>query len=117
MTRTDTNNNPAAFTTAIAMQAGLVLGVDYKVGTQFPAPSRLFTAHILGDPVAVTIRVIDALTYYTKAGLTRWDYIAIPGFIWNSLTPDEKRDIVGFHYRHEGGTLMRPLFPNYDQTH
>ncbi len=111
--RTDENNNPAAFTTAIAIQAKLILGVDYKTGTQFPAPSRLFTAHLLGDPIAITIRVIDALTYYTKAGLCRWDYIAIPTFIWASLTPDQKRDVIGFHYQHEGGSLMRGLFPNY----
>jgi hypothetical protein len=112
--RTDDNNNPAAFTTDIAKQAGLILGQDYQTGTPFPPPEdHLFTAHLLGDPVQLTIRVIDAVGYYTQSGSPRWAYISIPKFIWDSLTPPQKRDIVGFHYQHEGGTLMRSLFPNY----
>ena len=111
--RTDDNNNPAAFTTDIAKQAGLVPDVDYVAGTPFPAPSNLVTAKLLGDPVAITIRVIDAIGYYTKTGAERWVYIAIPKFVWEFLTPDQKRDVIGFHYQHEGGTAMRSLFPNY----
>lgn len=111
--RTDENNNPAAFTTDIAEQAKLKLGTDYVDGTPFPLPSNLVTAKILGDPIAVTIRVIDAIGYYTKYGKPRWTYIAIPTFIWTSLTADQKRDVIGFHYRNEGGTIMKSLFPNY----
>jgi hypothetical protein len=111
--RTDDNLNPAAFTTDLAKQAGLVEGVDYVAGTPFPAPSQLVTAKILGDPVQTTIRLIDAVGYYTHAGAERWVYIAIPRFVWDTLTAPQKRDVIGFHYQHEGGTAMRGLFPNY----
>lgn len=111
--RTDRNNNPAAFTVDLARQAGLVLNVDYAVGDNFPAPSTLATAKLLGDPVAITIRLIDAVGYYTKTGQPRWTYIAIPGFVWAALTADEKRDVIGFHYQHEGGEALRHLFPNW----
>lgn len=114
--RADENRNPAAFTTDIAKQAGLILGTDYEPGTPFPAPSPLVTAKLLGDPVAITIRVIDAIGHYTHSGAERWAYIAIPEFIWGTLTPDLKRDIVGFHYQREGNNgSMRSLFPNYGE--
>lgn len=111
--RTDRNNNPAAFTVDIAKQAGLVEGTDYVPGDPFPLPSTLVTAKLLGDPVQLTIRVIDAIGYYTKAGGTRWTYAAMPKFVWEALTPLQKRDMVGWHYKHEGGTEMQHLFPNY----
>jgi hypothetical protein len=111
--RTDANNNPAAFTTAIAAQAKLVHGVDYVEGDAFPAPSNLFTAKLLGDPVALTIRVIDAIGYQTHAGEPRWTYINLPKFVWAAMTPAQKRDVIGYHYQHEGGIAMRALFPNY----
>ena len=120
--RTDLNNNPAAFTTDLAQQAGLALGTDYAVGTPFEVPigpgetQTLYTAKLLGDPVAVTIRVIDAVGYYTHAGHERWTYIAMPKFVWDSLSADEKRDVIGFHYQHEGGTAMRGFFPNYGKA-
>lgn len=116
MFRTDQNNNPAAITTDIAAQAGLALGTDYAMGAPFPAPSKLVTAKLLGDPVALTIRVIDAIGYYTRAGGQRWDYIALPEFVWIALTADQKRDVVGFHYQREGGVTMRPRFPNYGRA-
>ncbi len=112
--RTDDNNNPAAFTTDVASQV-LELGVDYEIGTGFPAPSRLITAKLIGDPIAITIKLLDSIGYYTKAGKARWTYIAIPHFIWKLLTYDQKRDIIGFHYQNEGGTAMRHLFPNYGE--
>lgn len=115
--RTDTHNNPAAFTVYIAKQAGLVLGVDYQIGDPFTAGGHVFyTARLLGDPIALTIRVIDKIGYFTQAGNPRWIYIALPRFIWNALTADERRDVVGFHYFHEGGAAMRALFPNYGKA-
>lgn len=111
--RTDQNNNPAAFTVDIAKQAGLILNREYVAGSLFPAPSHLVTAKLLGDPIALTIKVIDAVGYYTKSGRPRWDYISMPAFLWNALSFEQKRDIVGFHYQREGGTIMRGLFPNY----
>ena len=104
---------PSTSRSKVARQAGLVKDTDYVAGDPFPAPSTLVTARLLGDPIAITIRVIDAIGYYTMAGAPRWVYIALPGFVWSALTPDQKRDIVGFHYAHEGGTAMRGLFPNY----
>ena len=108
--RTDRNMNPAAFTTDIAKQAGLTEGTDYVPGDPFPAPSPLVTAKLLGDPIQLTIRVIDAVGYYTKTGLPRWTYIAMPQFVWNALDPPTKKKVIAFHYQHEGGTAMLGLF-------
>ena len=63
--RTDRHNNPAAFTTDIAKQAGLKEGVDYTVGDKFP-DSNLATARLIGDPVAKTIKVIDKINIYNQ---------------------------------------------------
>jgi hypothetical protein len=115
--RTDDNNNPAAFTIDIAKQAGLRPGVDYVAGDPFPSPSRLVTAKLIGDPVAITIRVIDAIGFYTEATHSqRWEYIGIPHFVWMFLSPSQQRDVIGFMYQREGGTAMRHLFPNYGTT-
>lgn len=108
--RTDRNMNPAAFTVDIAKQAGLVEGTDYVAGDPFPPPSTLVTAKLLGDPVQLTIRVIDAIGYYTKQGQARWTYISLPKFVWDSLTPDLKKHVIGFHYSREGGVALAPLF-------
>lgn len=122
--RTDDNNNPTAFTVDLAKQAGLVLGVDYESGTPFPAPSKLVTAKILGDPIVVTIKLINAVGFYTQHGgpkFSRWDYINMPKFVWDSLgvaaihgsLSSAQRDVIGFMYQCEGGIAMRHLFPNY----
>jgi len=111
--RTDRHNNPTAFSTAVAEQAGLVLGTDYSIGDLFGG--SFYTARIIGDPLNVTIRVIDAIGYYTHAGAQRWSYIGIPHWLWMLLAPPHKRDVIGFHYQHEGGTEMRKLFPNYGE--
>lgn len=110
--RTDDNRNPAAFTVDLAREAGLARGVDYEDGTPFPEPSKLVTAKLLGDPIQLTIRVIDAVGYYTRSGAERWTYIAMPKFVWDWLTPPQKRDVIGFHYEMEGGVAMRSIFPN-----
>jgi len=107
--RTDRNNNPAAFIVDLAKQAGLVEGKDYVAGDPFPTVN-LVTAKLLGDPVQLTIRVIDAVGYYTKAGAPRWSYIALPKFVWDSLDAPTKKRVIGFHYQHEGGTEMKSLF-------
>jgi hypothetical protein len=117
MFRTDSHNNPAAFTTDIAKQGGLVLGTDYTQGDPFTAGTMtLYTARLIGDPIELTIRVIDAIGYRTKAGATRWTYICLPKFVWKSLSYDQKRDVIGYHYLNEAGTEMRHLFPNYGQS-
>jgi hypothetical protein len=111
--RTDENNNPTAFTTDIALQARLVLHVDYEDGTRFSMPSNLHTARLLGDPIAVTIRMLDRLGFYTALGQPRWRYIAIPHFLWLALSEQTKANVIGFMYQREGGTAMRHLFPRY----
>jgi hypothetical protein len=108
--RTDENNNPAAITVDVARQGGLMEHVDYIAGTPFPAPSNLVTAWLLGDPVALTIKVIDRIGYYTKLGTPRWTYIAMPDFVWDALSPLLKRQVIAFHYKHEGGTALDRLF-------
>lgn len=112
MFRTDENNNPTAFTTKIAAQAKLIYGVDYVNGTPFPTMD-LVTARLLGDPIEITKRVIDSIGYRTSVGIPRWTYICLPQFVWNGLTEDQKRDVIGYHYRNEGGVTMKGLFPNY----
>lgn len=107
--RTDRNNNPAAFTTDLAKQAGLVEGKDYVAGDPFPTGS-LVTAKILGDPIQTTIRLIDAVGYFTKMGIPRWTYISMPKFVWDALDAPTKKKVIGFHYQHEGGTEMKHLF-------
>jgi hypothetical protein len=112
--RTDQNNNPSAFTCNLAQQAGLVYGTDYVQGDPFTSGGvTYFTAKILVDPITTTIKLIDAVGYFTKFGTPRWTYIALPKFVWDSLAVDQKRDVIGFHYQHEGGETMRDLFPNY----
>ena len=112
--RTDDNRNPTAFTTDIADQAGLRLGIDYDFGTPFSI--GLYTAKLLGNPIELTIQVINKLGFVTYLGKQRWVYINLPTFVWNSLFDSEKRDVIGFMYRNEGGTAMIPLFPNYHLT-
>lgn len=117
MFRTDSHNSPTAFTTDVAHEAGLVLGTDYAQGDPFQAGSlTLHTARILGDPIATTIRVIDRLSFVTITGISRWVYITMPKMTWDGLTPDSKRDVIGWMYRHEGGIAMRGLFPNYSKA-
>lgn len=112
MMRTDLHRNPAAFTTDLAKQAGLVEGTDYEQGAPFTAPGgrTLYTAKLIGDPIALTIRLIDAVGYYTKYGAPRWTYIAIPKFVWDALSFEQKKHVIWFHYQHEGGTEMKELF-------
>ncbi|MGH7484587.1 MAG: hypothetical protein ACREMY_03140 [bacterium] len=73
----------------------------------------LYTARLIGDPVALTIRVIDKLGFLTVHGVHRWLSTAMPHFIWLTLTRAQKRDVIGWMYEFEGGTEMRLLFPNY----
>lgn len=109
--RTDRHNNPAAITTDIAKQGGLVLGTEYEVGDPFQVgDSTYHTARLLGDPIQLTIRVIDKIGYYTKSGGQRWTYIAMPTFVWGALDPPTRKKVIGFHYQHEGGDAMKPLF-------
>ena len=108
--RTDRNNNPTAFTTGIAEEALLVKGKDYEVGDAFPHPSLLFTARLLGDPIEITIRVIDKLGYYTGGGYPRWSYIQMPKFVWNMQSYAQKVKILAYHYKCEGGTELQHLF-------
>lgn len=111
MMRTDRHNNPTAFTTELAKQAGLVFNVDYVNGDTFKVGAAFYnTATILKDPIEVTIRLIDKVGFYTRTGQLRWIYIAIPPFIWNSLDKDEKRKVIGFMYKHEGGISLKKLF-------
>jgi hypothetical protein len=112
--RTDTHNNPTAFTTDIAKEAGLKLNVDYTVGDAFQAGAHqvLYTARLLGDPIETTIRVIDKVGFYTVPPHMRWGYIAIPWQIWLSFNSVQKVYVIGFMYGQEGGEKMKPLFVN-----
>jgi hypothetical protein len=113
--RTDRNNNPTAMITLLAAEAGLNLGVDYAIGDPFESGGRTYyTAKLLGDPIALTIRVIDAVGFRTAQDVQRWTYISLPSFDWLRHTTDQKRDVIGYMYFREGGVTMRPLFPLYN---
>lgn len=114
--RTDRNNNPTAFTTDVAKTAGLVEGRDFTPGDPFSVPGThgpitYYTAKLIGDPIALTITVIDHAGFYTKAGGNRWIYEAMPLWLWLQQTRATKVRIIGEMYGHEGGTAMKSLFP------
>jgi hypothetical protein len=111
--RTDRNNNPTCFSTDVAAQAKFVIGIHYVHGDAFPDDPGLFTAKLLGNPIELTIRVIDALGFVTLLKRPRWSYIILPKFVWDDLFTGMKRDVIGYMYQCEGGTAMISLFPNY----
>lgn len=116
--RTDENNNPTAFTCNIAFEGGLRFGIDYDQGAPFEVTAAgktatFYTAKILGDPIELTIQVIDKIGFRTKWGSSRWIYINGAHFIWLGYTKEQKIDTIGWMYQQEGGTEMRHLFPNY----
>lgn len=102
--RTDRHNNPTAFTTQIAKQAGLKEGVDYIAGDQFPDNPNLRTAKLLGDPLEITRRVIDNIGFYTGGGAQRWTHTAIPDEQWSAMSTDEKNEVIKSMYQKEGGS-------------
>ena len=116
--RIDRHNNPVAFTTDIAKQGKLILGDEYVQGDPFSIINErgttiktYYTAKLLGDPIALTIKVIDNIGFYTKGGYNpRWTYIGMPDFVWKSLTYDQKKKVIGYMYAKEGGTEMKGLF-------
>ncbi len=110
MFRTDKHRNPCAITTDLAKQAGLKLGKEYEVGDPFPNVPQLTTAKFLGDPIAITLKVIDKVGFYTKDGRQRWSYIAIPKSLWDSLLITQQLKALAFMYQREGGTEMKNLF-------
>jgi hypothetical protein len=112
--RADLNRNPTAFTTDIAREAYLINLVDYVQGTSFTVGSQTYyTAHLLGDIVSTTIKVIDSLGFYVNSfgSQPRWSYISLPWRLWLSLTTKQKSYIIGQMYKIEGGTEMTSLFP------
>lgn len=110
--RTDDNNNPTAFTTDLAAEAGLVLGTDYEQGDSFEAGGHTyFTAKLLGDPLQTTIILIDKVGFYTTMPHQRWTYMALPYHLWLNLNPLQKAYTIGIMYQNEGGTTMKGLFP------
>lgn len=110
--RTDRHNNPAAFTTDIAKQAGLVLGVDYTVGDAFPNNPSMRTATLLGNPIAQTIKVIDKIGFYTQSGAPRWSYVSSLSGAgnWKNLSYDQKKKVIAQMYSHEGGSALSKYF-------
>ncbi len=84
-------------------------GGEFVNGDPFPT-GPLITAKLIGDPIALTIRVLDKVGYFTRAGTARWTYIDMPKFVWDMLTNEQKRIVIHFHYVHEGGTTMLALF-------
>jgi hypothetical protein len=101
------NNNPTAFSTDVARDMGLIEGVDYVRGDKFPGASTLYTAKLLGDPIATTIKGIDNSGFYTSSGKPRWSYLnelppeAVKN--WQSLSYDQKAAVVQQMFIREGG--------------
>lgn len=111
--RTDRNNNPVAFTTDVAKSAGLVLGTDYVQGDAFATrqgKATLYTAKLLGDPIQLTIRVIDRIGFFTANGTQRWAYIRFPNADWHKLSLFGKTEIIHLMYHQEGGRELEKFF-------
>lgn len=112
--RTDRNNNPTAMTTDVAKNLGLKLGVDYVQGDPFKSGSgTLYTAKLIGDPIATTIKGLDQGGFYTASGKPRWSYIAIPQATWNKMSYNQKVATVQKMYKSEGGSQLASAFQNY----
>jgi len=108
--RTDRHNNPTAFTTDIAKQAGLKEGVDFEIGDKFPE-GNFKTARLLGDPIDTTIKVIDKIGFFTQGGKQRWTHTALSSDKWNSLSRDEKSKVIKDMYQKEGNSgLLNNFF-------
>lgn len=102
--RTDRHNNPTAFTTDVAKSFGLVEGVDYTKGDPFPNNPDMFTARLIGDGIAVTIKGIDEGGFYTEAGQQRWTHTAMSNEAWHALNYEGKRNVIMDMYKNEGGS-------------
>ncbi len=114
--RTDAHRNPTAFTTELAEQAALVIGVDYEQGAPFQSSGKqYYTAKLLGDPLEITIRVIDKVGFVTRGGMPRWSYVNLFEWLWKGLDRETKINVIGAMYWHEGGLAMRELFPKYGE--
>ena len=110
--RTDSHNNPTAFTTDIARQAGLKEGEEYTQGDSFfDGHKYYYTARLIGDPLDLTIRVIDRIGFYAGIYGQRWSDIGMPKEVWLNLSPDFKAGVIAGMYHREGGTEMVKLFP------
>jgi len=104
--RTDRHNNPVAFTTDIAAQAGLVEWVDYSIGDPF-GDGKYNTARIIGDPIDTTIKVIDKIGFTTKAGAPRWSYtpkLGLTNEAWAKMDRTQKTAAIYKMYQNEGGS-------------
>lgn len=108
--RTDRNNNPTAFTTDVAKNAGLKEGVDYLVGDTFPNDANLHTATLLGNPIDQTIKVIDKIGFYTTSGQQRWTHTAVPKKEWDAMNYDQKKEVIKKMYQNEGGMSLNGYF-------
>lgn len=109
--RTDRNNNPTAMITDLAALGGLKFGADYEQGEPFTVGTiTLYTAKLLGDPIELTIQVIDKVGFQTQSGHPRWIYVDMLEDHWNSFTHELKKQFIGLMYKHEGGTEMKGLF-------
>lgn len=107
--RTDRHNNPTAFTIGIAEQA--LDHSEYEKGESFVSSGvTYYTAKLIGDPVALTIKVINKVGFYTVGGFLRWVYIGIPMFVWKDLSDLQKTGVIQFMYHKEGGSEMDHLF-------
>jgi len=118
--RTDKHNNPTAFTESVALLGKLIPGTEFTQGDSFQSGGETYyTAKLIGDPIELTIRVIDRIGFHTLGGKPRWvypDFVGLPSFLWASFTFEQKRDVIGFMYRREAGVAMRGLFPNYAKS-
>ena len=109
--RTDRNNNPVAFTTDIAQQAGLKFTVDYEQGDPFQVGTETYyTAKLLGDPIALTMKVIDIVGFFTQKLQPRWTYLQLETALWKELNFSQKKFVISLMYLAEGGTEMKGLF-------
>ena len=123
--RTDRHNNPTALSSAVARQSMLEYGCEYTNGDGFGRGYS--TARLIGNPILLTIQVIDKIGFWTRRGLPRWFYVStitssiiftltpsqcrkVFTFAWSLLTKRQKTRVIGKMYQHEGGNEMKDLF-------
>jgi hypothetical protein len=144
--RTERHNNPTAFTTDLAKQAGLVEGVDYEIGDAFydvgdklglstmeeaiaekrktgEEIKKYNTARIKKDDwFEVTKKLIDKVGFYDQNGGPRWSYIdklfsgGNANTIWNESDDEGKLKILKKMYGKETPSKYGGLFEIRDHN-
>lgn len=117
--RTERNNNPTAMTTDVAKSLGLVEWVDYVKWDSFKSGTgTLYTAKLLWDPVATTIKAFDTAVakwinaFYTQWWKQRWTHTAMTNEQWKNMSQAQKEATVLKMLQKEWGDISKMSYYN-----